>query len=472
MPTHTTPAAAATRRVFAALAVAGATIVMAPMPSASALTPYVFDPARDIAPADAPPGPDFPMKQSSLCATSGQLVDSQFESVPIDTVWGVRDLHGFATGKGETVAVIDSGVNRNDRLPLLQGGGDYIQGRDGLFDCDHHGTLIAGIIAAQPSAGDGFVGIAPDATIISIRQTSAAYQVDSSLTHNAQQAQAASNITTLAKSIVHAATLNASIINISVTACIATSNPSDLRELAGALYFAAVVKDAVVVTAAGNLGGDCAPNPDPDPATPEDVRGWGVANTMSLPSMFDQFVLSVGGTTLNGDPYVKSMPGPWVGVAAPAINVVSLDPSKLTGELINAQQTRDGIEPIAGTSFSAANVSGLAALIRQRYPDLTSHQVIERIKRTAHKSSQAISSLVGEGVVDPMSALTAPIDDTIAIVADGVPPVGAIPEAAAPPPDTLGRTVALISIGVLAGVMFIVAVGVMASGGRKAKDGT
>ncbi|MGC7194464.1 S8 family serine peptidase, partial [Mycobacteroides abscessus subsp. abscessus] len=93
--------------------------------------------------------------------------------------------------------------------------------------------------------------------------------------------------------------------------------------------------------------------------------------------------------------------GPWVGVAAPAINVVSIDPAKLTGELINAQQTKDGIEPIAGTSFAAANVSGLATLIRERYPNLTSHQVIERIKRTAHKPSQAMSSLVGAGVVDP-----------------------------------------------------------------------
>lgn len=464
------PLNAYARRIIAVIAAICVAIVAAPVPAASALSPYVFDPRRDIAPPDTTPGPEFPMKQSSLCATSGQLKGSQFDSIPMNTVWRVKELHGFATGKGQNVAVIDSGVNRNSRLPRLLGGGDYIQGRDGLFDCDHHGTLIAGIIAAQPAPGDGFTGIAKDATILSIRQTSAAYEVDSSKTGNAREAQAASNLTTLAKSIVRAATLNASVINISVTACVPTSKPADLRALAGALYFAAVVKNAVIVTAAGNLGGDCTPNPDPDPSNPKDTRGWGGVTTMSLPSMFDQFVLSVGGTTLTGDPYIKSMPGPWVGVAAPAINVVSLDPSKLTGELINAQQTKDGIEPIAGTSFSSANVAGLAALIRERYPNLTSHQVIERIKRTAHHPSQALSSLVGSGPVDPTAALTAPLDDTIPTVADGVPPVSAIPEAPAAAPDTLGRTVAMITLGTLGGVIFIVIVVSLARGGRRSKE--
>ncbi|MBN7333022.1 type VII secretion-associated serine protease mycosin [Mycobacteroides abscessus] len=456
----------AVRKIAAAVAAALVLIAGSPAPAAWALSPYVFNPQVDIAPPDAPPGPKFDMVQRSLCATSGQLKGSQFDAIPIDTVWGVKKLHGFATGKGQTVAVIDTGVNRNDRLPRLLGGGDYIEGRDGLFDCDHHGTLIAGIIAAQPAAGDGFVGMAPDATIVSIRQTSAAYEVDSAKLGNAREAQSASTVATLAESIVHAATLNASVINISVTACVATSKPVELRALAGALYYAAVVKNAVIVTAAGNLGGDCTPNPDPNPAHPEDVRGWNGVTTISLPSMFEQFVLSVGGTTLTGDPYIKSMSGPWVGVAAPAINVVSIDPAKLTGELINAQQTKDGIEPIAGTSFAAANVSGLATLIRERYPNLTSHQVIERIKRTAHKPSQAMSSLVGAGVVDPMQALAAPVDDSIPTVAEGVPPVAAVPDAPGEEADTLGQTIGYIALAVFAAVVFIVLVVSIARSGR------
>lgn len=458
------------RRFGALTGVIGFLIVLSPLPQAGALSPYVFDPAVDIAPPDAPPGPEFPMVQRYLCASSGQLEGSQFDSVPIDTVWNVPALHGFSTGKGQTVAVIDSGVNRNDRLPRLIGGGDYILGGDGLFDCDHHGTLVAGIIGAQARSTDGFVGIAPGVAIVSIRQTSDAYDVDSAKTGNVREAQAASNLTTLARAIVHAASMNATVINISATACVPVNQPVDLRPLAGALYFAAVEKDVVVVTAAGNLGGDCEANPGPDPATPSDERGWGSVTSISLPSMFTDFVLSVGGTTLTGDPYVKTMPGPWVGVAAPAINVVSLDPATIDGSLINAQFTKDGIEPIAGTSFASANVAGLAALIRQRYPQLTAHQVIERIKRTAHSPSRTISSLVGSGVVDPMAALTAPIDQTIPMVADSVPPVAAIPGAPPPPPDHLGRNIALISLGVLGATVSVVLVIALARSGHGRRE--
>ena len=76
-----------------------------------------------------------------------------------------NELHQFATGEGQTVAVIDTGVNRHDflgdrlarRRRLRQRGGN------GLDDCDGHGTEVAGIIAADPKdEAIGFQGIAPD----------------------------------------------------------------------------------------------------------------------------------------------------------------------------------------------------------------------------------------------------------------------------------------------------------------------
>lgn len=438
-------------------------------PQAAAITPWNFNPAVDIAPPDGPPGPDLPMVQRYACAASGQLVGSQFTSVPIVEAWDVRGLHGFATGAGQTVAVIDSGVNRNDRLPRLLGGGDYIGGGDGLSDCDHHGTLVAGAIAAQPRPGDGFVGIAPESSIISIRQTSERFLPDT--TGSDENKVAASNLNTLARAIVHAASMNATVINISVTSCVPAGRQVDLHALAGALYYAAVVRNAVIVTSAGNTGGDCAPNPDPDPAAPTDPHGWGTATTLSLPSMFSDFVLSVGGTSLTGDPYVKTLPGPWVGVGAPAINVVSLDPSKPGGELINAQITDKGPEPIAGTSYSSAYVAGLAALIRQRYPELSAHQVIERIRRTAHSPSQLLGTRLGSGVVDPLAALTAPVDLSIPVVASGVPPVRAVPGPPAPAPDNLGRYIAIAALIGLGAVMFTVLVVALARGGQRRQGG-
>jgi membrane-anchored mycosin MYCP len=452
-------------RLSAAAATVVAVMAVVPPTPAWAIHPYEFNIDVDIAPPDSPPSPPFPMQQRYRCATSGRLADSQFDSIPIDTVWDVPRLHTFATGRGQAVAVIDSGVNRNDRLPQLFGGGDYIMGGDGLGDCDHHGTLVAGIIAASARPTDGFVGIAPDAAIISIRQSSNAFKVDSSQDREAREAAHAATLTTLARAIVHAAALNATVINISATACQEVTRSTDLHELAGALYYAAVVKDAVIVTSAGNLQGDCAVNPGPDPAHPDDPRGWGAVQVLSLPSLFTDFTLSVGGTTLRGDPYPATMPGPWVGVAAPAVSVVSLDPSVISGELVNSEPTKEEVQPIAGTSFAAANVSGLAALIRQRYPQLSAHQVIERIKRTAHTPSEAVESLLGYGPVDPLAALTAPVDDSIPMVAANIPSVQAVPDPPPPPADMLARTVAWIAVGALAAVLFIGGLVAVARGG-------
>lgn len=465
-------AAYAFRRLLVCAVAVLLAIGVTPAGPAWAIHPYEFIPERDVAPPDSPPSPQFQMVQRYTCATAGRLENSQFDSVPIDTVWDVARLHTFATGKGQAVAVIDSGVNRNERLPQLFGGGDYIMGGDGLSDCDYHGTLVAGIIAASSRPTDGFVGIAPDAAIISIRQASNAFEVDTQTAGPEAREQAkAATLTTLARAIVHAASLNATVINISATACADVNKSTDLHELAGALYYAAVVKDAVVVTAAGNLIGDCTgDNPGPNPEHPDDPRGWSSVRVLSLPSLFTDFVLSVGGTTLTGDPYPGTMPGPWVGVAAPAMKVVSLDPTVMTGQLVNSQPTRDGVDEIAGTSFASANVSGLAALIRQKYPQLSAHQVIERIKRTAHTPSEAVQTLLGDGAVDPLAALTSPVDDAIPIVPANIPPVQAVPGPPPPPSDVLARTVAWVSVGGLLAVLFVVGVVAVARSGRKSGE--
>lgn len=373
-------------------------------PVAGAAEPPTFNPQTDTPPDNGKPKPPFPMKQASQCATSAVLPGSQFHSIPINQVFQVDELHKYANGAGQKVAVIDSGVTPNARLPKLRGAGDYIMGGDGLEDCDHHGTLIAGIIAAQPAKNDGFVGVAPAAEIISIRQTSGAYRPEN------PDDKGASSLDTLAQAVRHAADEGATVINLSVTACVPANANVNLSKLKGALHYAAVDKDAVIVASAGNIDKSCKPNPGPDPtsqSTGDDPRGWKRADTLSLPSYIDQFVLSVGGTTLTGDAYAQSMPGPWVDVAAPAISVVSLDPvAGDTGGLINAEISSQGqTYPIAGTSFASAYVSGLAALIRQKHPELNAQQVRERIINSAHPQAQTMNNTLGRGLVDPVQSL-------------------------------------------------------------------
>lgn len=415
--------------------------------TAAAVTPWTFDAQTDIAPPDGPPAPVYPMKQNRLCGQSAILEDSQFETIPAQTAFNVAGLHAFARGDGQTVAVIDSGVQPVSRLPNLIGGGDYVGASDGREDCDHHGTLVAGIIAGQPSVNDGFVGVAPGSTILSIRQLSAQFDADAGGQITPADKSNASMFT-LAQSIVHAANLGATVINMSLTACVDAGHMPDLRGLAGALYYAAVVKNIVIVAAAGNTNGStCKSNPEYNPNDPGDPRNWTGAQSVSLPSYFDDFVLSVGGTTLNGTPYAHSMPGPWVGVAAPAEQIVSLDPTEPeSGALVNALVQDGNPVPINGTSYAAAYVSGLAALIRELHPKLTAAQVIARIKRTAHSPSNSTTNILGAGIVDSVAALT----DTLEagpIVAPGIPAQPAEEHVPPPPPDLLARNTAIIAIG-------------------------
>ncbi len=420
-------------------------------PTAAAISAYVIDPARDVPPPDSQPSPEMPMRQQFDCGISAVLANSQFNEIPISESLEVDRLHQFARGDGQKIAVIDSGVNPVSRLPRLKGGGDYIQSGDGLFDCDHHGTLVAGIIAAQPSPNDSFVGVAPGAEIISIRQTSEAFTEDRPPQGWNEADKAAMNLRTLARAVVHAADMGATVINISVTACVDASRMVDVRSLAGALYYASVVKNVVVVTSAGNTDNrknrGCQNNPGADPNNPSDPRNWNGVRSVSLPSYFSDLVLSVGGSTLTGDSYINSMAGPWVGVAAPAINVVSLDPTQpQPGALTNAAIVEGTPIPINGTSFSAAYVAGLAALIREKYPTLTSRQVINRILKTAHTPADGLSNVLGNGIIDPVAALTSPIEAGD-IVAPGVPSEKAPVPVPPPAPDHTGRNIALAVLG-------------------------
>ena len=82
--------------------------------------------------------------------------------------------------------------------------------------------------------------------------------------------------------------------------------------------------------------------------------------------------------------------------------------SSVNGAAVNASLAKDpGTgNGIWGTSFSAAYVSGVAALIRAKYPTLTSHQVIRRITETAHNPPHGVDNAVGYGAIDPVAALT------------------------------------------------------------------
>src|SRR5215471_2162925 len=145
------------------------TLVSLTAPPASAIAPPSVDPGA--VPPDVT-GPDQPLEQRRVCKAPLTLPGTNFHDPPwANTYLGVGEAHKFATGAGVTVAVIDTGVDASPRVPAEPGGDFVVKDGDGLSDCDSHGTLTASIIAGRPSLNDGFVGVAPDARLISVRQT-------------------------------------------------------------------------------------------------------------------------------------------------------------------------------------------------------------------------------------------------------------------------------------------------------------
>lgn len=324
----------------------------------------------------------FPMKEQ----IAG--IPWPLQRVLLDELW--QDTKG----KGVRVAVIDTGVD-NDNVQLKSAvdasagedllkpdkdaGTDDKRGKtDGTVDEVGHGTKVAGIIAARPRKGTGFVGLAPEATIIPIRQN---------------DEKNSGNDKTMATAIDHAIAKGAGVINISQD----TTKPLSPDSALGLAVKRAIQKDIVVVASAGNDGMD-----------------GKLKNT--YPAAFPG-VLAVASSDRNNERAVFSQAGEFVGIAAPGVDVVSTVPGN--GQCVDN-----------GTSFSAPYVAGVAALLKAKYPKWTVPQIIAQIEQTAERSINGKDSFVGWGVIDPVRALDGDDGPPNAPRADPGPPKPPVPEPA------------------------------------------
>ncbi|MHA6763173.1 type VII secretion-associated serine protease mycosin [Streptacidiphilus sp. PAMC 29251] len=282
------------------------------------------------------------------------------------TPWSLQrvllpQLWHYATGKGVTVAVIDTGVD--DTNPQLRGavevGKDFLPGQPGgsLTDPVGHGTMVAGIIAARPASGTGFVGLARDATILALRQN---------------DAQGSGTADTMAYAVNEAVRRGADVINISQDVSkdgkpVAVAADSKLARAVAA----AIKAKVVVVAAAGNENLSV-------PTYPASLPG----------------VLGVGASDRDDERAdAFSETGSSVGVAAPGVDMVSTVPKG--GHCVDS-----------GTSFAAPYVAGVAALLKQEHRDWTPAEIIARIEQTAQRTDLGRNDFIGWGVVDPVAALS------------------------------------------------------------------
>lgn len=390
------------RGTVSCMLVAAGCFAMSAAPAAAMAPPQVIVGAPMV---DGPPGPELPVQQDKGCLGTGVLPQSDLSRVPPpEQMLNLDKARTLSRGAGVTVAVLDTGVSPDARLPHLLGGGDYVtSGGNGLSDCDAHGTLVAGIIGAAADQADGFTGVAPDANILSIRYRSDAFSVRANGNFDQAQ-QLALQVRTLARAIVHAANMGAGVIVVSVPICMPAASGVDQSILAAAVGYASRARDAVIIAGAGTAGENgCDKNPDVDPSQPGDVRNWRDVQTISTPGCFSTDVVAVGFTTAAGVPVGNSMLGPWVSLGAPGTGIESLGPGG--GALINGVASGSSLTPVGGSSFAAAYVAGAAALLRSRFPRENSQDIIDRLAASAHEPAWGVDDAIGVGVIDPVAAL-------------------------------------------------------------------
>ena len=304
----------------------------------------------------------FPMKKQ-IKGTPWSL-----QRLVMDRLW--EDTKGKAKdGKPVKVAVIDTGVdNANVQLksavdaasgenylpaPKDVTGADRKRAQSPTFDEVGHGTKVAGIIAARPRSGTGFVGLAPDAKIIPLKQNNAEGKGTPQM---------------MARAIRKAVDEGARVINISQDTKGARSQ-SDLEQAVAH----AIANNVVVVASAGNDGADG-------------------KSKRTYPASYPG-VLAVAASDRNNERAYFSQSGDFVGVAAPGVEMVSTVPKG--GQCVDN-----------GTSFAAPYVAGVAALIRAKHPDWKQNEVVAQIEQTAERGVNGRDRYVGWGVIDPVKALT------------------------------------------------------------------
>lgn len=258
------------------------------------------------------------------------------------------------------VAVIDSGVDCS--LPDFQGQIAQTRsfvGGNACNDAEGHGTIVAGEIAGSLDSA-GIVGVGYDSQLLVAKVVDA----NGSIPIKAEVA-----------AIRWAADNGARVINLSFGAVRDPRDPKrdtySSREAAAVAY--AQRKGALVVAAVGNA--------DEAYATPWNFASWPSA----LPH-----VIGVGALARSGDvPRFSDRDRLYVDLAAPGVGIFSTFPSALTA--LSQGCTPQGYTPCAigdyqhpdGTSFSAPQVSGAAALLLGLDPSLTASQVGTLLERSA-----------------------------------------------------------------------------------------
>jgi type VII secretion-associated serine protease mycosin len=299
-------------------------------------------------------------------------------TIRMSSAWNLQK-----SATGVIVAVVDTGVDTGhpDLVGRTVAGYNAVSPGSSTTDSIGHGTFVSGIIAANTNNGVGMASVTWNGRVMPIKVFSGQTANDSDIVEG----------------ITWAVGHGAKVINLSL------GGPGDSNVLHDAIKNA-VSKGVVVVAAAGNTGD----------------------NVPQYPAAFPE-VISVGATDDNANLTDFSSWGEHVDIAAPGFDVFSTFPR-------NSQCNPYCYGWWSGTSFSAPQVAGVAALVKAKNPSWSPAQVINRLKSTARDAGpRGIDPYYGWGVLDAYAAL-------------GGPPAAAFPQRAdgtAEPNDVPARAAAL-----------------------------
>lgn len=249
------------------------------------------------------------------------------------------------TGQGQTVAVIDTGI---DYTHASLGGGfgaghkviagyDFLDNDADPMDEDGHGTSVAGMIAAEQYTYQGvtYQGIAPDANLVALRVGTE----DSISDNNIEKA--------LQWVVANHATYNITVVNLSLGS---GAYSSDFTNAQLSDEFASLADlNIAVFAASGNSG-----------------RSRISGNGVSFPAS-DPNVVAVGAVTASDALAEYTQRGSELDLLAPGDNVVS---TALNG----------AYDVVSGTSFASPIAAGVAALVKQVAGWLTENEVTSIIR--------------------------------------------------------------------------------------------
>lgn len=261
----------------------------------------------------------------------------------------IKATAGWEETRGSSdivIAVLDTGVDMQHpdlTAKIVSGGYDFVNDDDDADDDNGHGTMAAGIAAADTDNNEGIAGVAWDCMILPVK---------------VMDEEGSGYYSWIIEGIIWATDNGADVINLSLGGDEADSAMED------ALRYA-YENNVVVVASAGNDG-----------------------DAVLYPAAYDAYCLAVAATDYNDLCPDWSNPGSEVDVAAPGERIISCVPTWFWGQ---------GSLPYAwgyGTSFSAPHVAGQAALIRSIKPWLSPSEIMNVIRFTADDVN--IDSLPGK----------------------------------------------------------------------------